>query len=266
MPFIVFSQDYKHINGYKYLGKLTPPEGYSIQPGQFSKDMKKYYLPATDTNGNAYLLIYLINNKGQATLVSRHLIEIPEGKVFAGQSSLTEDEKTMVFTVTSDNSWSNNELCVAELETRNKSYTKTRLLGELNEEENADAYPFISSDGLRIYWIRNNQLFFASRMERNHAFKIGNSKISSDKKMNSFSISNDELIIYYVESDKVFSGSRKDIKANFENIKSITEGFQEVGFIAAYSEIKGSLVSVFLACDIAEDEYEEEIIVFYKKK
>jgi len=264
LPLWCYAQNsYKKINGYKFLSKIDAPKDCEISPGQFSKDFKKYYLPVKENTGRAFVYFYQIDGKGKSSLLSKHEIILPEGKDFAGQVSLTEDEKTIVFTVTNDNSWANNELCIAELENKNKSYVKTRILGELNEEEEADAYPTISSDGLRIFWVSNDKFYTSSRKERNHAFRDKTEIRLLSKSIGSAWISPDETFVYLVSSGTVYVSERKNTNSVFAAAEIHSESFQNIGFISGYNETKSKIAAVYVAFD---DEDSSEIIAFYKKK
>jgi len=264
LPLWCYAQNsYKKVNGYKFLSKIDAPKDCKISPGQFSKDFKKYYLPVKDNTGRAFVYCYEIDGKGKSTLLSKHEIILPEGKEFAGQVSLTEDEKTIVFTVTYDNTWTNNEICIAELENKNKTYVKTRILGELNEEEVADAYPTISSDGLRIFWVSNDKLYTSSRKERSHAFKEKTEIKIISKNIGSAWISPDQTVLYLVCSGTVYVSERKNTNTTFAGTEIHSESFQDIGFIAGYNETKSKIAAVYVSLN---DDDSTEIITFYKKK
>jgi len=268
LPMLAFSQNnYKKIEGYKFLSKIDAPEGHSIFAGQISKDMKKYYLPAVDANNKPYMFVYQIDSKGKASFLSKHFIEIPEGKDFAGQISVTEDEKTIVFTLNSENEWDNNDLCMAEIENRNKSYVKARILGEINDDDVADAYATISADGLRIFWVKDNTYFTASRKERNHAFGKKTEMNSLSKSFISGWISPDEQTIYTVEHGIVNKTSRKNTESEFTALEVYSEAFSSIEFVSAYNETKSKMAFVYISLSDGEDSMSyTKFIGIYKKK
>jgi hypothetical protein len=78
-------------------------------------------------------------------------------------------------------------------------YTDIRALDEINIPNVADAYPFISADGLRLYYTRASSLWYAERNTRSEIFsnpaKLRMENVSGE--VRSCWLTNDELEIFY---------------------------------------------------------------------
>ena len=101
------------------------------------------------------------------------------------------------------------------------SWDSIRSLNEINKQDTANAYPYISPDGLRIYFTQGvggitNNIYFASRNDINSHFN-NTQLLSSRIPEGSFScwLTNDELEIYYVNNFNLYFTSRTSISSPF---------------------------------------------------
>lgn len=107
-----------------------------------------------------------------------------------------------------------------------------RILDELNDENGTDAYPFLSKNGLRLYWTQStdgDHLVVASRNNANEDFSSPQRlEITGDegKKMSCW-LSADELTIYYIS----YEGGRKLMKAKRSKVDAAFEAPQEITII-----------------------------------
>lgn len=94
-----------------------------------------------------------------------------------------------------------------------------RDLSEINKPDTADAFPYISSDGLRIYFTQGAasiNLYFASRDDMNSPFKniqILSSNFPTGSK--SCWLTNDELEVFFINHQKLYYSSRISITSSF---------------------------------------------------
>jgi hypothetical protein len=118
-----------------------------------------------------------------------------------------------------------------------RGYYNVRPLSEINSENNPDAYPWISSDGLRLYYTKgkrtknslNEKIFYTERQSISDNFgeprKINLWKDESN--IVSCWLSVDELKIYYkflgIEK-KIFRASRNSREELFDSVKAINLG------------------------------------------
>lgn len=260
IPLVLFAQEgnYKKIEGFKYIGSIKASNDNEICPGQVSKDGKKYYLPEITPEGKGIINVYNLKLKQ----IASYLVEVPEGNRFSGKISLTEDEQVLIFTITTEDDWNKNELVIAEFDAKSQSYRKPRLMGEINEEDVADAYPFLSADGLRIYWIRDNKIMYSVRKERKFVFrypeelKILNNDISP---LSSW-LSADELSLFLTSNSIIYKSTRKSLSEPFSKPQIFSDKFASVGFISA-----ANVVPPYLFLFISTND-ENEFIGLYKIK
>ncbi|HEY5535287.1 MAG TPA: hypothetical protein VIL99_10185 [Ignavibacteria bacterium] len=115
-----------------------------------------------------------------------------------------------------------------------RGYYDVRPLSEINSENNPDAYPWISSDGLRMYYTSgkrtkkssNEKIYYTERQSTGDSFgepkKIKLWKDESN--IVSCWLSEDELNIYYkflgIEK-KIYRASRSSRKELFDSVKAI---------------------------------------------
>ena len=116
-------------------------------------------------------------------------------------------------------------------------YYNVRPLSEINSENNPDAYPWISSDGLRMYYTKgkrtkkssNEKIYYTERQSISDSFgeprKINLWKDESN--IVSCWLSADELKIYYkflgIEK-KIYRASRNSREELFDSVKAINLG------------------------------------------
>ncbi|MCX6842359.1 MAG: hypothetical protein NTX53_08785 [candidate division WOR-3 bacterium] len=142
------------------------PSEFVADPGQFSRDGLQYYiglLPRDDVEslyvmGRAQLEVPF----GIPRLVAGSVNENPDSLPYTCQPSVTADGRTLVF-VRSDWSWDGNDLYLATRPDTSAPFDSVRALSEINVSGDADAYPWISPDGLRLYYTRGSSLAVASR-------------------------------------------------------------------------------------------------------
>mgnify|MGYP000017640654 FL=1 len=275
-PFLLFGQDFKNIEGLQYVGMLEAGENEELNPGTLEKNGNYYIMAISDTNGLGYLHRYQLSKSGDYKLKAIMEVGCTQNRAFAGQLSLTQDNQIMVFTSSFDNSWDNNELCISTYDAKDNKYEKVRLLGEINDVQKAEAYPYISADGLRLYYILNNEVYFTSRSDLKRSFGYPRN-ISIDKSTNDINIvscwlSLDELNLYITGDEKVYKCSRTALNEKFSSPEIYLQGFG--GFISGYSmSEKNKLVFIYYSGSLKypkpkPNEYfdDSEVILIYKIK
>ncbi|MFZ4799634.1 MAG: T9SS type A sorting domain-containing protein [Bacteroidia bacterium] len=104
------------------------------------------------------------------------------------------------------------------------SWGNVRALNEVNSDSIGEAYPYISADGLRLYFSQGSNglsnLYYVSRNNTSQNFS-NKQLLSSNFPYNSLScyLTNDELEIYFIKSsylnDSLFYSSRSSISSVF---------------------------------------------------
>lgn len=107
-----------------------------------------------------------------------------------------------------------------------------RILDELNDVDGTDAYPFLSKNGLRLYWTQSDggdHLVFASRTNLNENFSSPQALkiIGGETKQMSCWLSANELTIYYVS----YTNGRKLMKATRSKVSEAFDHAQEMNIV-----------------------------------
>ena len=135
---------------FRLVDTLDLPATYEVEPGQLSKDGLQYYL---SLDGNLYvlkrqtvgsgfgppeLLPGVINNSSVANI----------------EPTVTADGKTIVFVRNSDGYWTGNDLYIATRPDTSSPFDFVRSLSEINQPDSGEGYPWISPDGLALYYTK----------------------------------------------------------------------------------------------------------------
>ncbi|MEA3496821.1 MAG: hypothetical protein U9R42_12410 [Bacteroidota bacterium] len=209
IPLLGFSQNLK------FLEKITAPIGYKIACGQISKSGNEYYLPAINDSGECKFFVYKIKNNGNYKLDKTIIIydENKEG-VFPRQISITNDYHSFVFAWSKKKKDTLNDLYICYWDDYYKHFSKKKFLGGINEYKNNESYPWISPEGLRIYYVLKTKIFFSFKSSKDRYFKYPEPlKINlKNIKVKSFWLTNDELNIYIISSKNIIYKSTRNNK------------------------------------------------------
>ncbi|MDD2890140.1 MAG: T9SS type A sorting domain-containing protein [bacterium] len=218
---------------------LDLPPRFTPGPGQLSKDGLKYYVPLKDTIEYHRLYVMSRNNLNEnfdSLSLTKLLGNISKIDTFSNsQPTVTADEKTMVFTKSWDNNWNNNDLWIAERNSSADPFDSLRPLSEINIPDTADAYPWISPNGLHLYFTQGNYFYMVSRTSRDSLF--GNKEsLTVNFPTNNLCcfLTNNELEIYFKSDTTIYYSIRDTAKGNFSTPEAMPE-FRGIGFVAAPS-------------------------------
>lgn len=239
------SQDESFLtNGkFRFTDTLSVAVNYSVNPGQISKDGKAYYLGLyydgdDDTTFSAIYRLSLspASDNPLSRIPAAVKLTPPAGYLEVFQCSATADEKTLVFVVNNFNGWAGNDLAIAE-KNENGIYV-SRMLDELSAIDTADAYPWISPDGLSIYFVRDEKMYYAKRNNRSDKFnKPLPVPFAGDVQTPVVSVwlSNNEKKIFYISANTIYVAERKKSDQPFKLPVVFTNEFKEFEFIASQS-------------------------------
>ncbi|HMT27900.1 MAG TPA: T9SS type A sorting domain-containing protein [Bacteroidia bacterium] len=145
-------------------------------------------------------------------------------------------------------------------------YDSIRALTEINDVANSDAYPWISPDGLRLYFTRGtggsipNQLMFTERVNTNSYFGSPVVVPLGFPTITSCWLSSDELNIYLCMDSTLYFASRTSTSSPFNSPVAISlTGYspfsflggislnvaQDQLFVSLYNQSTGIFISVF---------------------
>ncbi len=239
------SQDESFLtNGkFRFTDTLPMAVNYSINPGQLSKDGSAYYLGLyydgdDDTTFSAIYRLGLSSASDDPLSRMPAVVKLspPAGYLEVFQCSATADEKTLVFVVNNFNGWAGNDLAIAE-KNENGTYV-SRMLDELSAIDTADAYPWISPDGLRVYFVRDEKMYHAMRSSRSDKFsRPVPVSFAGDVQTPVVSVwlSNNEKKLFYISANTIYMAERKKTNRPFKLPVVFTSEFKEFEFIASQS-------------------------------
>ena len=229
-----------HTNGkFAFIDTIKIDSQYLVNPGQLSKDGSIFYtgLYYDDDNDSTYSNIYAIDIKKNNGEMKNLHIPLPEGYQEFFQCSASADNNILVFVVNHFGGWGANDLAIS---TKNAdgTFSKASLISELNSIDTADAFPWLSSDGLRIYFVKNDYLMYSERTSPTSAFKHpvplnfdGNVLTPA----RSCWLSADEKTLFYTSKNIIYKATRKKTKKPFSLPKVFSTEFKDFDYIAGIS-------------------------------
>ena len=145
-------------------------------------------------------------------------------------ASVTEDENTMVFVGSEDGTQQGNDLYIASRDGNGEKFADVRKLEEINTKGQSDMHPWISADGLRLYFTKQqgDQIHFyqASRTNPTEEF-ISLNKMDLEVPHVSNNVSclftDRETTAYIVSGNKIYRSDREDRNDSFGKPEKIAE-------------------------------------------
>jgi len=190
--------------------------------GQLSKDGRNMYLTGQNHQGKKQLYKMSRTQLGASfNLPEKIAGEINSGKYDIIMPTVSKDEQTMVFVHSANGMQSGNDLFVTT-KGENGEYTNIRPLDEINDPNVSDSYPWLSSDGLRIYFTKQHgskiTFYTAERSSLEGTFtKPAEMGVTLPKVNNNMScyLSSDETEFYALSGESIYYAARRTGKDKF---------------------------------------------------
>ncbi len=246
----VLSMSTSSVNKYDMKGELsnagfnfkftgTVNTGNEVMPlvGQLSKDGLKMYFTSQNFKGEKELYVMKREKPGDSFgKPSKLKGTITNAEYDIIMPSVSADEKTMVFVnsvdgtqkgndiyiSSRDDEQSKNDLYITSRPTEDSPFMNVRPLDEINDPEMSDSYPWISGDGLRIYFTKQkgNEITYHVASRNNVTERFAKPKkldLNLPKISNNMScfLSNDELEIFALSGDKIYRATRENLFSKF---------------------------------------------------
>lgn len=235
---------------FKYTGTVNT--GNEVMPlvGQLSKDGLKMYLTSQNFKGEKQLYVMKREKMGESFGKPERLrgsINSVDYDII--MPTISGDERTMVFVNSIDGTQNGNDLYITSKDEQKKNdlfistrvgedgpFVNVRPLDEINDPELSDSYPWISNDGMRLYFTKQHgskitfyqatREDFGGKFSKPVKLNILLPKISNN--MSCF-LSVDELEIYALSGDKMYHATREAIGGEFtipvEIAQSTNDGY-----------------------------------------
>ena len=196
---------------FNYTGEVFPGEGIMPLVGQLSKDGGSLYITSQSAQGKKQL--YKMNRRSVGADFAQAIKlegELNSGKYDIITPSVSADENTMVFVHSVNGMQKGNDLYVATL-TEEGTYGNVTPLTAANDPNLSDSYPWLSADGLRVYFTKqfgsDIKFYITERSSTSEPF--GEAKelgLTLPKVSNNMScqLSNDESELYALSGNNIY--------------------------------------------------------------
>lgn len=241
-PSSLSKMDMKHDTGisgfnFKYTGTVNT--GNEVMPlvGQLSKDGLKMYFTSQNFRGEKQLYVMKREKLGDSFGKPMRLNgDINSEQYDIIMPTISSDEKTIVFVnsvdgtqkgndlyiSSSQNEQANNDLYITSRTNTDGAFGNVRPLDEINDPETSDSYPWLSNDGLRLYFTKQRgseiTFYFAERKSLSDKFskptKLDFTLPKISNNMSCF-LSADELEIFALTGDKIYHAARENFFSKF---------------------------------------------------
>jgi len=217
---------------YEYAGKLKTDDNMVITHGQLTKDGLRFYVSAYDAKRDRNI-IGVMKRKTRNDHFGK--IEELDGQINNPRynvtlATITQDENFIVFVNNRQYTHKTlKDLYLAERHPKTGKFDKIRYLSELNSESLSDNYPWISEDGLRIFFAKeiNNEChwFWANRKSFDEKFKKFKHVQIMDPNMSKNScltLVNEEREIFALSGNKIYYSRRPGLWEYFPGLIHLT--------------------------------------------
>ena len=222
---------------FRYAGVVNTGNGVMPLVGQLSKDGLKMYFTSQNMRGNKQLYVMTRAKVGDSFDTPKRLTGVGNDDGYdIVMPTLTGDESQMVFVSSKDGTQRGNDLYIASK--TEGGFLSVKPLDEVNDPTMSDSYPWLSQDGLRLYFTKqkgNNITFFvAERASADAKFttpvKLDVALADVNNNMSCF-LSNDEKEIFILNGDKIYSATRTSLKGKFSTPVEIAASTDNSGFM-----------------------------------
>ena len=222
---------------------LTIPAQYEIGPGQLNKNGTAYLVglisgnleDQVDLKSDLYH-IYLNRHTQTSPPEELHLPNPPDSlRIF--QATASDNEEQLVFVVNAYSGWNDNELAIA-VKDGNNHYSKIQPLSGLNDPIQSDAYPWLSGDGLRLYFTRNYTLMYSERTSTENLFESPVPVVftgSVQLEIVSVWLSPNEKTLFLIGDNRIYKATRSSRSKPFSLPELFTDEFKDFYFVSGLS-------------------------------
>lgn len=254
---------------FAYSGALSIPQKYECGPGQLTKDGSHFILGLTegdfenvfDLLSNIYL--YDLHASTGTDAIKSFGLPAAFDSIRYFQCSGSENEQTLVYVVNEMGGWNDNDLGLAEKKA-DGTYTKTRMLDEINDPALSDAYPWVSGDGNRLFYSRDFKLFFTERSGPEAKFNtpvLVDFEGDVELEVVSCWLTPDEKNLFIIANNQIYKANRKSKTDPFSLPTLFTKEFKDFYFIAGLSFL-GDKKTMYI---YYSDEETQEILIYKLK-
>lgn len=231
----IAQESFKTSGKFEFVEHIYLDDTVQITPGQLNKAGNTFYFGLQiESDTGFHRDIYKLQPDGEtmaiglaANISYRELI----------QPTVTSDENIVIVTVNNFKGWEGNDLVECTL-TNAGTLENIRVMTELNTPDLSEAYPWISADGLRIYFTRNDKIFTSKRNNRNESFQEPlelEFEGLSNLQVLSCWLTRDEKKLFIVSDNIIYISERTSVKKKFSLPQIYTNEYKDFSFISGIS-------------------------------
>jgi hypothetical protein len=258
-PFTTFGK-------FQFKGVLSMPEYASPSPVQYAKFENALIGGITFDDGDTLFTdMYLLPLAGKSSHEGAvRQLHIPRNNVYNQylQGSSSASGQTIVFTANDYSGWSGNQLAMTTLDETGK-YGVPQLLNGLNSDGISECYPWISHDGLRLYFVKDEVICLSTRNNQQELFTTFEQlpfTVGMELPVLSIWLDESEKNLWIVTDNIIYRSSRKKTKKPFDMPVIFTEEFKDFSFISSISFTPDGKEMFLYFSD------EEDLILHYQMK
>jgi hypothetical protein len=217
------------------------PDYASPSPVQFAKFENALIGGITFDDGDTLFTdLYLLPLAGNSTSEGEvKQLNIPRHSLYNQylQGSSSASGKTIVFTANDYSGWSGNQLAMT---TRNEHgyYEAPQMLDDLNSDGISESYPWLSHDGLRLYFMKDEKIYLSKRNNENDIFSKYEPlefTVGMELPVLSIWLDESEKTLWLISDNIIYRSTRKKKSKPFELPTVYTEEFKDFSFISSIS-------------------------------
>lgn len=227
---------------YNMVGPVQYPTTFQNSPGQLGKKGKTLYLPLNQGGGDDTIYISKRKKVGKAFSV---FVKVEGLTNDAYQPSINKKGNILVYVSRTSGGWAGNDLYIATRKGNKGPFTEVRKLDEVNDPNMGDVYPFLSADGLELFFFRDDKCYYSSREKTADKFNAAmpydpvNNLLDTSNRTNVVSLwmSNNGKTLMVLDGKQVYRADRKKTKEKFDNFELYiaAETFEGFDFISGIS-------------------------------
>ncbi len=218
------------IGSFSFQKELQVPKDHVPILGQISPDGTRMYVSMEKDFAKSLYVKKRENSTEQFGKAQKIKGPVNSDEYNVITASVTEDNNTIVFVGSKNGTQQGNDLYIASRDDRSEKFTDVRKLDEINSEGQSDMHPWISADGLRLYFTKQNgdqiQFYQASRTNPDEEFislnKLDIEVPAVSNNMSCF-FTNREKTVYIVSGNTIYRSEREDINEGFDKPEKIAE-------------------------------------------
>ena len=231
-------QEYQTFGKFKFVEAIIFPINYTPGPAQHLSHSDSLLLSLTyEDDDTLYTGLYTIAT-GQAQPVP-HQVPIPplEGYPQFLQATMAGNASLIVMTVNRYGGWIINDMAMTRRD-GTSAYSTPVLLQNLNDPAESDAYPFLSADGERLYFLQNERLMVATAYADGSGFgeaKAVQFEGAIEMPILSIWMDRKEKTMWIVADNRIYRATRKRRDAALSLPAIYTTEFESFPFISGIS-------------------------------